>query len=328
MYKPDDKYSKLGIIGERAVRNALENYRLNDYLYCHERLKNREMSENEYQQGGGLDARRELVYYTVYSTREDKNLQKMEIDLIEEWMYADDKKPHKKAHEVKGELASIQGGQRPQNGADKLEFLVSAYKPNTKNGDKIQEARKLQGTGNLFIETKQGNGPGWACIIRDTAEELKKNGFDEGRDVWSAGIVWNNREIWEKMPEEQVIPGQPLNNLIMLAIPQEFIIEGINGKFQEAGIAKKANGYAVPFEMIYPLKEFKKYCEKSSRVEDDGEKNSEDVRVIWGVPTKTGVRLYEDQGILASFKGYEEEWDESDYEIKPVIWPPMEGEDG
>lgn len=348
-YQETDNNSKMGIIGERAVRNALCNYRLMDYI------ANRENMPENYHQGSGLDARRGLVYYTVYSTRGKPGTGKtedqgMEIDLIEEWMYADDMKPHKKAHEVKGELASIQGQRGSGKKAEQFRPLVFNYEPNTEDAQRISAARRLHGTGNVFVEVEQGlekedvkkikaelesgaireNGSGYAYVIRDTAAELERLGFDEGRDVWFAGIVYNNREIGKEAGVELPHNAEPLNDMILLAVPQQYIIEGIGGEFQkhpEYKIAIPENkgryscGYCVPFSDIYPIDKAIKY----------GQANTPTGGIIWGEKCQSGAkgaRLYEETGILASFKGIKEEWSDkngnpdkwADYRIMPICW--------
>lgn len=339
-YSDDDKSGKMGFIGERAVVNALKNYRLCDYLSDHERLfdqtedprikQENRLTLDNYQQGGGLDARRELVYYTVYSTRGkqgegQKKLQGMEVDLVEEWMYADDMKPHKKAHEVKGELASIQEwtdkqGNTPRDVTKRFSNIVFNYGRdldwlNMPYCDEIHEAQRLHGTGNVFVETKQGNGKGWAYIIRDTAEELKQMGFDEGRDVWSAAIVWNNREIEARIPGDRQ-PGkeavsanaEPLNTMVLLAMPQQFIIDGVNGNFKRQYF--KDSGYRIPLTDIFSISD----AIKASKHPEAG-------KIRWGwTDPRTGARLYEDEGVLASFKGIDEKWSEADKIIPLVRW--------
>lgn len=354
-YKETDNSSKMGIIGERAVRNALHNYRLMDYI------ANRENMPDNYHQGSGLDARRGLVYYTVYSTRGKPGTGKtedqgMEIDLIEEWMYADDMKPHKKAHEVKGELASIQSSPYGnEKKAEQFQPLVFNYEPNTEDAQRISTARRLHGTGNVFVEVEQGlkeneakkikgelergvireNGSGYAYVIRDTAAELERLGFDEGRDVWFAGIVYNNREIGKEAGVELPHNAEPLNSMILLAVPQQYIIDGIGGEFQKQlqkhkpgyKIASSQNndkyscGYCVPFSDIYPIDKAINY----------GQANTPTGGIIWGEKCQSGAkgaRLYEETGILASFKGITEQWSDengnpdkwADYRIMPICW--------
>lgn len=304
-----DCCEKLGILGERSVQRLL----------CRTHYWGKLMAE-------GCPA------YKVYSTRANKEMQKNEVDLIEEWIDANGE-VHQKGHEVKCERIPYDWNNVNKSLDEKIGWLVYREKLEqtiTEDGDiklKKKADFRIRGTGNVFVEMEQdvpeGQKPteknkGWAVILMETEAAMKKC-FSDGRDIWF--VQYTPRDVpridfqdpdtgvWYRGEDKF---GEPYNYFTALQMPDS-TITGILRQIENGGrsytlraVPRKrggkkyvSRGYTIPITDLYNI-----------NLLSDKRIGKEDKR--------THAIFHRDREVWAWEKNIDEEWSDEDYIIRTV----------
>lgn len=216
-----DNYDKLGVLGERCVQRIL----------CRTHYEFQLRPEG-------------CRSYKVYSTRQDKETQQGEVDLIEEWISADGEK-HTKAHEVKCERITFVGDGYgvKRNLEEAIGWALCREKVEgtaTANGIKMEKKPgfRIRGTGNAFIEMQQdvpegqevqAKNKGWAVVLAETEDAVMEK-YTDGRDLWL--VQYTPRDVPEfdfQVPETGIRYqgeyewAEPYNYFTALQMPSSVI---------------------------------------------------------------------------------------------------------
>ena len=305
-----DFNDKLGTLGERSVQRILCRTH-----YCKLNAE-------------GCSA------YKVYSTRANKEMQKNEVDLIEEWIDASGN-IHQKGHEVKCEKPPYNGIRDNQKLNHEIGWVVRREKLEqtiTEDGDiklNKKEGFKITGTGNIFVEVEQDvpegqeatkKNKGWAVVLMETEAAMKKC-FSDGRDIWF--VQYTPRDVprndfqdidtgvWYRGEDKF---GEPYNYFTALQMPDSTItgilrqIENGERSYTLRAVQRKrwgkkytSRGYTIPITDLYNM-----------NLLSDKKFGREDER--------THAVFHQDQeSWAAEKKDIGEKWSDKDYIIEPII---------